>query len=114
MKDGIKVEEGSHQELAAKGGTYHNLVHAQQLKPLSLSEPEVLVEDMPHSQREERQFRGYKVYLGEDDESHQSLKTDQKIGFCRTFWWLVYEQTAHWSLYILTIVGAMGAGCKAI
>lgn len=42
IKDGINLEEGSHNELMAAGGVYSNLVHAQELQDIPNSESDIL------------------------------------------------------------------------
>lgn len=110
MKDGQNVEEGSHQELILKEGIYHSLVHAQQLEPLS----DLTEADVPgsiSSQKEEASPQDYTTKEGGEQICHEP-KPERGFSFFHTFGVLIYENRSHWVLYALTLIGAVGAGCK--
>lgn len=111
MKDGQNVEEGSHEELILKEGIYHSLVHAQQLEPLT----GLMEADVPgsiSSQKEEVSPQDYTTKEGGEQICQNSPETERGFGFFHTFGVLIYENRSHWVLYALTLIGAVGAGCK--
>jgi hypothetical protein len=113
MKDGINIEQGTHEELTLVGGMYHSMVYAQQLQPLSdLAEDGT--EDIVFSPIENIGSRGYSIYQSDDSEDQESGQKSKEVGFFRAFCVFAYEQRRHWILYIFIIIGAVGAGCKTV
>ncbi|OQE00226.1 hypothetical protein PENVUL_c056G09687 [Penicillium vulpinum] len=111
MKDGKDIEEGSHEELILKKGIYHDLVHAQQLEPLT----GLMDADVPgsiSSQKEEIMPEDYTTKEGSDQNCQDNLDPEpkRKFGFFHSFGVLIYENRSHWVLYALTLIGAIGAG----
>jgi ABC-type multidrug transport system ATPase subunit len=111
MKDGKDIEEGSHEELLLKEGVYHSLVHAQQLEPLT----DMMEADVPGSispQKEEAMPEDYTNKEGSDQDCQDIPEPEKGFGFFHSFGVLIYENRSHWILYALTLIGAVGAGCK--
>lgn len=111
MKDGQNVEEGSHQELILKEGIYHSLVHAQQLEPLT-DFMEADVTGSISSQKEEVSPQDYTTKEPVEQIFQDPPEPERGFGFFHTFGVLIYENRSHWVLYALTLIGAVGAGCK--
>lgn len=111
MKDGQNFEEGSHEELILKEGIYHSLVHAQQLEPLT-NLMDVDVPDSIASQKEEVGPQDFTTKEGGDQNCQDSPESEKDFGFFHSFGVLIYENRSHWVLYALTLIGAVGAGCK--
>lgn len=111
MKDGQNFEEGSHKELILKEGIYHSLVHAQQLEPLT----DLMDTDMPvsiSSQKEEVRAQAYTTKESSDQNCQDTPEPERAFGFFHSFGVLIYENRSHWIFYALTLIGAIGAGCK--
>ena len=111
MKDGQNFEEGSHEELILKEGIYHSLVHAQQLAQLT----DLMDADVPSSmvsQKEEVRAQDYTTKEGSEQNFPDGPEPEKSFGFLHSFGVLIYENRSHWLLYTLTLVGAVGAGCK--
>ncbi|CAG7958159.1 unnamed protein product [Penicillium olsonii] len=75
MKEGVCVEQGSHQELMLQGAIYHSLVNAQQLEPLDNASDDG-AEELVISQKEEIQPHDYPV--NEDGEKEEESQTPTK------------------------------------
>lgn len=114
MHDGGNAEEGSHAELAMKGGIYQSLVHAQQLESLPYAELENQEKHNRESQKEESEQLEKIPSLDENGADQPDLKQASKLSHFRRSLPLLYEQRARWRLYLLTLVGAVGAGCMVI
>ena len=112
MKDGQNVEEGSHQDLILKEGIYHCLVHAQRLEPLT----DLMEADVPGSissqKEDEVSPQDYTTKEPVEQISQDPPEPERGFGFFHTFGVLIYENRSHWVLYALTLIGAVGAGCK--
>jgi ATP-binding cassette subfamily B (MDR/TAP) protein 1 len=110
MKDGRNCEEGSHQELMLKEGIYHSLVHAQQLEPLT----DLMDADVPDSILSQKEEVKPQVHTTKEGSDHpqDSPELERGFGFFHSFGVLIYENRSHWLLYALTLIGAVGAGCK--
>jgi hypothetical protein len=113
VKDGTNIEEGSPQDLIDRGEFYRRLVHAQYLQTLSDPElPAKLDEESPHfSQMEPLESSISETGTSEETADCASIEVVKRGSF-RVLWHLLYEQRALSPLYMLTILGAMGAGCK--
>jgi ABC-type multidrug transport system ATPase subunit len=112
IRDGINIEDGTHEELIHSQGIYHSMVHAQQLEPLtdlgkdeSSGYSELPVKEQINSEE------GY-IHEIEDNEAPPMEQRAKKFGFFRSFGIIAWEQRSHWILYILIGVGAIGAGCR--
>ncbi|OOQ85102.1 lipid A export ATP-binding/permease protein msbA [Penicillium brasilianum] len=110
IRDGINIEDGTHEELIHSKGIYHSMVHAQQLEPLtdlgkdeSSGYSELPVKEQINSEE------GY-IHEIEDNEAPPMEQRAKKFGFFRSFGIIAWEQRSHWILYILIGVGAIGAG----
>lgn len=114
MNDGANIEGGSHEDLIAKCGMYYSFVCAQELETLPECESrEGGADDESLSLSEQL---GSSERVGYDEEGGLDLPVPQKQKNERSFRVLMvffYEQRGHWLLYILIIVGALGAGCKS-
>ncbi|KAJ6150016.1 hypothetical protein N7471_001215 [Penicillium samsonianum] len=112
MKDGTNIEEGTHDDLTLKGGVYHSLVHAQKLD--SWAEPKENLGDILDIGNKEirAQEQDYSMsdQDGEDGEPEKSGKKAKTVGLFRSFGSAAYKHREHWFLFILIIVGAVGAG----
>ena len=112
MKEGVCVEQGSHQELMLQGAIYHSLVNAQQLEPLDNASDDG-AEELVISQKEEIQPHDYPVNEdGEKEEESQTPTKTKAKGLTLSLGLVLYEHRGHWILYMLTLVSAIGAGCK--
>lgn len=114
INDGANIEEGPHEDLIAKDGMYSSFVRAQQLEVLAESKSlEDRGDDEGLSQSEllESSERvGYDEEVAVDQSSTRKQKRQRSFRVLRVF---LYEQRGRWLLYILIIVGALGAGCKS-
>jgi hypothetical protein len=111
MKDGVNVEEGTHEELVNRGEVYYGMVGAQQLEPLESLNKERERDDVILP-KEEVEPQEYHVREVEEKEELQARPESKNFGFFRSFYLIVREHRAHWLFYIFIIVGAIGAGCK--
>lgn len=111
MNAGKNIEEGSHEELTSKDGMYHSFVRAQQLEK-SVEPQGDAADDDAYSQKEEPSSPE-DTY--DDDEiayGDHGTKKRKRFRVFRVLRVFIYEQRSHWFLYILTIAGALGAGCE--
>lgn len=109
MNDGKSIEEGTHEGLINKDGMYHGLVSAQLLE--TCAEPMEKAADESTYAQEEELSSPVDSYDGEEGgNDHHSIKKRRSLPFFRIFSVFVYEQRGRWFLYILTLVGALGAG----
>ncbi|RMZ82567.1 hypothetical protein DV738_g1474, partial [Chaetothyriales sp. CBS 135597] len=107
LRDGVKVEEGSHEHLLSiSGGLYKSLVNAQQIERQALAE-EAEGDEPKASLPANNTKASPDVTLLEQKE----IKPKDRTGsFFSSIGLLIYEQRHHWWLYLFTILGAMGAG----
>lgn len=119
IKDGINLEEGSHNELMAAGGVYSNLVHAQELQDIPNSESDILKDQ--ESSCDVLVEKAQSVTTTPTDSpknEHQALLEDRGKSARKyeprnnTLLRILKEQQQHWVLYMLTLCGAVGASCK--
>lgn len=105
LDSGNVVESGTHQELLARPqGAYKKLIDAQSL---------LLGEDSELS---------YKLETSDliDESSVEEVVTDpvstdtggeiERLGGCKAILKVLWEQRRHWILFLLGIIGAIGAG----
>ncbi|OAP58471.1 hypothetical protein AYL99_07561 [Fonsecaea erecta] len=106
MRDGRKVEEGTHADLlVVPDGIYAGLVHAQQLEAETVPPTNEAVEASEREQHETPDDTG--VPAQRDEES----KTQYKYrGFIMSVGRILYEQQQYWIFYVLIVLAAMGAG----
>lgn len=112
IQDGLNIEDGTHEDLIHRRGMYYRMVHAQQLKPLTdLGKDETSrCSDLPA--KEEIRPEENCIHETEGEECLPVEQRANRFGFFHSFWVIAREQRSHWILYILTSVGAVGAGCK--
>lgn len=109
IKDGTKCEEGTHDELLSMNGVYHDLVHAQQLEPLTeANDPVAEIETEVYDDM---------ALEGKEPISSNAQPTEtkaKKIGAFWTFGTLMYEQRRYSWLYgiVLVAAGAGGGTCS--
>ena len=107
LRDGIKIEEGTHDHLISlEDGLYRGLVHAQQIENEAGPDQAETEELKPVLSRQETQSS---FKLAEDEESLPESKYENR-GFFSSVGLFLYEQRQHWRLYLLTVLAAMGAG----
>ena len=113
LKQGVCVEEGTHDTLLAKDdGVYRNLVLAQHLD-IGAGEEDDLAFDESLDDVEELELAKTKSQgskkgdLAEEDEDKKAKKGDGIIGTVGRF---LYEQRNHKYLYTLILVSAAGCG----
>lgn len=112
IKDGTNVEEGSHDELMDRHTVYHSLVHAQQLETRS-DVSSTAIEGPISVPTDDLKTEIFTPTESDDAEDQvNDIQYGKERGVTHTLWRIVYEQRSHWFLYVLIIVGAMGAGCK--
>lgn len=111
IQDGANVEQGTHQELMARGDVYKNLVNAQKLEPLEdFIEKEV--EDILVSHKEDIRPHEYSSDAsGGEEKEPQTTRKDRSRGLIRSLGTVLYEHRKHWIIYVLTVTSAVGAGC---
>ena len=117
MKDGNKVEEGTHEQLMTiSDGLYSNLNKAQQLEEDETAPAAALAPSFD----EEPLTREITRQLSKVDRSgslaNEDLETGdttyKKKGFLRTVGVLIYERRPQWLFYIIAIFAAMACGGK--
>ncbi|RMZ91250.1 hypothetical protein DV736_g1479, partial [Chaetothyriales sp. CBS 134916] len=107
LRDGIKVEEGSHEHLLSmEGGLYRGLVSAQQIDSQVLCDEVDGEEATPSLSRHDT-----KVSLNAITPEEHQIKPQYKTrGFFSSVGLFLYEQRQHGWLYLITILATMGAG----
>ncbi|PLB46368.1 putative ABC multidrug transporter [Aspergillus steynii IBT 23096] len=108
MKDGTKMEEGTHQDLLAHDGVYSGLVHAQQLGTLSLDSDEQ--EELPTTLTSNLKTTGLVGLTEKETAENQHPEKKQKMKGLRSFLKVGSEQRASWPLFVLILIAAMAAG----
>ncbi|KAK1141050.1 hypothetical protein N8T08_009623 [Aspergillus melleus] len=108
MKDGTKMEEGSHPELLAQDGIYRSLVHAQQLGTLTLDSDEQ--DELPTELTQDLKPAASVVPDTKEEAEEQPPEKRKKMPGLRSFLTVGSEQRAYWPLYILVLIAAMAAG----
>jgi ATP-binding cassette subfamily B (MDR/TAP) protein 1 len=111
LKDGVAVEQGTHDSLLANtNGVYHDLVHAQHLEMpgTQASAPKDETADLNRTVPSKSQDGG----KGDEAETGAQVgEAEYKPrGLVNTVGLFLYEQRAHYLLYILVILAAMGGG----
>ncbi|RMZ83886.1 hypothetical protein DV737_g1426, partial [Chaetothyriales sp. CBS 132003] len=107
LRDGTKVEEGSHEHLLSmEGGLYSGLVSAQQIESQALSD-EVDGDDTNPSLLRHDTKGSLDVTAPEEKQINRHYKTH---GFFSSVGLFLYEQRQHSWLYLLTVLATMGAG----
>ncbi|KAF9892618.1 hypothetical protein FE257_001020 [Aspergillus nanangensis] len=108
MKDGVNLEEGSHEDLILKHGLYYDLVHAQHLEPLS----DLSIGDSPSAleKTEDLARQDYSIEEKESLDEPEKGEPQKSIGFFRAMLVFLSEQRSNWILYVLVTASAVGAG----
>ncbi|RMD40861.1 hypothetical protein DV735_g4278, partial [Chaetothyriales sp. CBS 134920] len=107
VRDGVKIEEGSHEYLMSiQDGLYNALVNAQQIESHAVADEAEAGDAKPSLPRSDTKS-SLDVTLPEE---HNTRSPDKKGSFFSSVGLLMYEQRQHWWLYLLTILSAMGAG----
>ncbi|KAL2868927.1 ABC transporter ATP-binding protein [Aspergillus lucknowensis] len=110
MKDGTNLEEGSHDALMAAGGVYSSLVRAQELRDIPAEEKEAL-EPLPVERVDIA--NSTPTEAGKNDDQPARADQCRDVGRPKPLSWallrILQEQRQHWALYMLTLVGALGA-----
>ena len=113
LRHGKAVEQGTHESLLAnEDGVYYNLVHAQHLEMADERTEPLEKKVNPLDGLMEIQSRTEKP-------STAATITVEKVedynpkGLTDTIGLLLYEQRRHWRLYAMSILAAMGCGCKS-
>lgn len=104
LDSGNVVESGTHQELLAHPeGAYKRLIDAQSLLLGEDPEPsdELETSDLIHESFEEAEVT---------DPVGKSTGEVEKLGGCRAILGVLWEQRKHWMLFVLGVIGAIGAG----
>lgn len=117
LRNGSKVEEGTHEELLSiEDGLYSGLVQAQALGKNAAAEEESITALVPSLSRHDTDAGTIKSEAASrvaKDEEEGKVVEDGDKSFFTTVGQLVYEQKGHWIWYVLTLIAAMGAGCKS-
>ncbi|KAL4922130.1 P-loop containing nucleoside triphosphate hydrolase protein [Aspergillus aurantiobrunneus] len=107
IKEGTNIEEGTHEELLARDGVYHGLVHAQTLGPLSEA-TDTIAEDAMQSHVHEP-WAAAEADEKVGDTPAEAVKS-KDIGAFRIIAILAYEQRTYWVLFGIVLLAAAGAG----
>ncbi|KIY02997.1 uncharacterized protein Z520_01463 [Fonsecaea multimorphosa CBS 102226] len=105
MRDGRKMEEGTHASLLAiADGVYAGLVHAQQLEAETAPQTNESIEASELEQLERRD-------TGVSAKQHEETATKYKDrGFIMSVGRILYEQQQYSMFYVLIVLAAMAAG----
>lgn len=107
LRDGLKIEEGTHDELlAVEDGLYRGLVNAQKLE-IAADDEDGTVETIEPFKEE---LEHYATASAED--SQEEAKKTKKRGFFTSVGLLMYESRTHWPFFLLALLGILGAACK--
>ena len=112
LKAGADVEQGTHSGLLEnENGVYSGLVNAQKLDVLAEDEPSTgeIADDL----KEEDESIETDLHEPQQGENEGKIGKSKSRGFFGSIGVLLYEQRTHWQLYVLTLMGAAGAGCKS-
>ncbi|KIW02302.1 uncharacterized protein PV09_06449 [Verruconis gallopava] len=108
MRDGLKVEEGTHEELLSDElGLYSGLVRAQKIQA-EVRELEGEAEEEHPNELLRRKSTGVHPSAQVADDVERTINFKQ--GFFGSVGILLYEQRTKWILFIFTLLAAMGAG----
>lgn len=106
IKDGTKCEEGTHDQLLSMSGVYYDLVHAQQLEPLTEANNPITGEEISSQVYDSMALQDTKPVSNSEQTTETKAK---KVRSFRTFGVLMYEQRKYSWLYSIVLVAA-GAG----
>jgi ATP-binding cassette subfamily B (MDR/TAP) protein 1 len=107
LRGGQLVEEGTHEELLAnEEGIYSGFVRAQAV--------EMGAESFEDISMEEQDAVDIATATKDGSVTSDGEKKSKDKPFLSAFGMLLYEQRSNWFLYTLTMIGAMGGGCKKI
>ncbi|KAF3028594.1 hypothetical protein E8E15_009982 [Penicillium rubens] len=108
LRDGLKIEEGTHDELlAVEDGLYRGLVNAQKLE-IAADDEDGTVETIEPFKEE---LEHYATASAED--SQEEAKKTKKRGFFTSVGLLMYESRTHWPFFLLALLGILGAASAA-
>jgi ABC-type glutathione transport system ATPase component len=115
LKNGAAVEQGTHDSLLSNAnGVYHDLVHAQHLEmaETQASAPE---DDIPELNRT-ISSKSKEGRTDDDTEAGAQIgePKDKAKGLFNTLGLFLYEQRAHYVLYVLVLLAAMGGGGECL
>ncbi|CUS12590.1 unnamed protein product [Tuber aestivum] len=105
LDSGNVVESGTHQELLTRPeGTYRRLIEAQSL--LLGEEPE------PSSQLEAPDliYESFEEAVVSGPAGASTGEKVKRLGGCKAISKVLWEQRRHWILFVLGVIGAIGAG----
>ncbi len=107
IRDGKNMEEGTHESLLSiRDGIYAGLVNAQQLEGETESS---IVKTDEVAPLEELERKSTSTSLKSAVTTAESYRTK---GFFASVGLLLYEQRAHWRLYLAIMIAAIAAGSK--
>lgn len=115
LRSGVKVEEGTHEQLLAlPDGLYSGLTAAQRIEEHETQpaqqdekdEMEVAIRKMSELDR----TKSHSSSMADDPEKGVENSSYQKRGFFSTVGTLIYEQRKQWPLYGVLLLAAMGCG----
>ncbi len=111
LKSGTVVEQGTHDSLLSNtNGVYHDLVNAQHLE-LAETHPSDSVEEAPELNRTvSSKSKDDRTGDDTEDGTHRGESEYKPKGLFRTVGLFLYEQRAHYVLYLLILLAAMGGG----
>lgn len=107
MRDGKKIEEGTHDVLLSNSdGVYAGLVHAQQLEAESAPAISEQQDDVFNELEREMTHKS-------DHGPCTETKVRKSRGFFRSVGRLLFEQRRYWLFFLVILAAAMGTGCKS-
>lgn len=109
LDSGNVVESGTHQELLTRPeGTYKRLIEAQSLLLGEEPEPNSQLEapDLIYESIEEAAVSG--------PVSASAGEKVERLGGCKAISTILWEQRRHWVLFVLGVIGTIGAGKKVL
>ena len=115
LRDGKVAEQGTHESLLMdENGVYYNLVHAQHLEmadelPQSLEKQISPSNNLTAVQSDVKELNVIASTANEEQKEDYNPKS-----LFNTVGLLLYEQRVHWRLYAMSVLAAMGCGCKCL
>ncbi|KAJ0417263.1 P-loop containing nucleoside triphosphate hydrolase protein [Aspergillus carlsbadensis] len=109
MKQGSNIEEGAHIELMGKNGLYKNLVDAQRISTDSGGIEQVDNRLLGHEGEEQFEPLPNGTDNGKDGPTSDS-GAEMRFSLLQGVSNILAAQKGHWSLFVLAVIGAIGAG----